>query len=183
MFDLEFFQFINGFANHSALLDWFVVVIAEYIPYIACIVAIVLWSKIPAWRERVRLSIVMAFSLLLGRGLIFEIIRFFYNRPRPFVALQFIPLFTETSYAFPSSHAIVLTTLACVVFMMSKRWGIIFFLFAIINAIARIYSGVHWPTDCIGGIIIALVSVFIAAKVFSKQNYNKEVSHEISEGV
>ncbi|RJQ25273.1 phosphatase PAP2 family protein [Candidatus Parcubacteria bacterium] len=171
MFDLGIFQFISEFANRSALADWFVVVIAEYLPYLAGIIAIILWIRIPAWRERMRLFIIITFSLLIARGFIFEIIHYFYSRPRPFIALQITPLFIETSYAFPSSHAIVLTILGCVVYMISKRWGIIFLLFACINALARIYSGVHWPTDSLGGIVIALIAVVIAIKVFPKDSY------------
>ena len=181
MFDLWFFQFINGFANQSALVDWFVVVIAEYLPYLAGIIAIILWVRVPAWRERMRLFIITTFALLIARGLIFEIIHYFYSRPRPFVALQITPLFIETSYAFPSSHAIVLTILGCVVYMVSKKWGIIFLLFAIINAFARIYSGVHWPTDSLGGIFIALIAIGIAIKVFPKE-INLQKQEEISVG-
>lgn len=170
MFDLELFQFINGFANRSVIADWFVVVIAEYLPYIVGIIAIILWVKIPNWKERVRIFLILAFSGLLARGFIFEVIRYFYNRPRPFLALEITPLFIESSYAFPSSHAIVLTLIGCSVFLFSKRWGVVFLIFAFLNAIARIYSGVHWPTDSIGGIIIAVASIFVAVKMFPQNN-------------
>lgn len=170
MFDLELFQFINGFANRSVITDWFVVVIAEYIPYVVCVIAIILWAKIPNWKERARIFLILAFSGILARGLIFEVIRYFYNRPRPFLALEITPLFIEGSYAFPSSHAIVFTLIGCSVLLFSKRWGVAFLIFAFLNAIARIYSGVHWPTDVIGGIIIAIVSIFVATKMFPKNN-------------
>jgi len=178
MFDLELFQLINGFANRSAFADWFVIVIAEYLPYVVGIIGIVLWIQVPTWRERMRLFIITAFSLLIARGLIFEIIHYFYSRPRPFVSLQLTPLFMESSFAFPSSHAIVLTILGCVVYMISKRWGFIFLLFVVINAFARIYSGVHWPTDSIGGIVIAVVSFYIAIKTFPHLSHieKKEIS-------
>ncbi|TSC52489.1 MAG: Bacitracin transport permease, PAP2 [Parcubacteria group bacterium LiPW_41] len=170
MFDLELFQFINGFANRSVIADWFVVVIAEYLPYVVGIIAAILWIKIPNWKERMRIFLILTFSGLLARGFIFEVIRYFYNRPRPFLALEITPLFVENSYAFPSSHAIILTLIGGVVFLFSKRWGIIFLVFAVLNAIARIYSGVHWPTDSIGGIVIAAISILIAVKMFPQNN-------------
>jgi len=170
MFDLELFQFINGFANRSVIADWFVIVIAEYLPYIVGIITIILWIKIPNWKERVRIFLILIFSGLLARGFIFEIIRYFYDRPRPFIALGLVPLFVENSYAFPSSHAIILTLIGCSVFLFSRRWGIIFLLFAVVNAFARIYSGVHWPTDSIAGIVIAVISIIIAVKMFPKNN-------------
>jgi len=177
MFDLELFQFINGFANRSAIVDWFVVAIAEYLPYIVGIIAIILWIKIPNWKERIRIFLILAFSGLLARGLIFEVIRYFYDRPRPFLALGITPLFLENSYAFPSSHAIVLTLFGCCILLFSRRWGAIFLVFAVVNAFARIYSGVHWPTDSIVGILIAIFSVGIAVKMFPK-NMTKAVRTE-----
>jgi undecaprenyl-diphosphatase len=170
MFDLELFQFINGFANRSVIADWFVIVIAEYIPYIVGIITIILLVKIQNWKERIRILLILMFSGLLARGLIFEVIRYFYDRPRPFLALGLTPLFMENSYAFPSSHAIILTLIGCSVLLFSRRWGIIFLVFTVINALARIYSGVHWPTDSIAGIAIAIFSVIIATKMFPKNN-------------
>jgi len=178
MFDLELFQFINGFANRSVIADWFVIVIAEYIPYIVGIVAIILWIKIENWKERIRIFFIIVFSGLLARGLIFEMVRYFYNRPRPFIALGFSPLFLENSYAFPSSHAILLTLIGCSVFLFSRRWGVIFLIFAVINAVARIYSGVHWPTDSIAGIVIAIFSVIIAVKMFPKNTIMPDLVEE-----
>ena len=170
MFDLWLFQLIHGYANRSALADWFVIVIAEYLPYLVGIISIVLWIRIPHWRERIRIILLFLFSSILARGLIFEIIRYVYNRPRPFLALGFSPLFMENSYAFPSSHAIVLTLIGCSVYVFSKRWGMIFLGFAFINALARIYSGVHWPTDSSVGILIAAFSFFVATKMFPRNN-------------
>lgn len=187
MFDYGLFQFIHGFANQSAFVDWFFVFIAEYLPYVMVLVSFVLFAKVPAWKQKLRVFIVTAFALVISRGLIFEIIRYVYERPRPFLALGFEPLFQEPSFAFPSSHAIILTVFALMTISVSRKWGYAFLLFVFINGFARVYSGVHWPTDILGGICIAAISVFIAARVFPRNQFEPSLeqapvkSEEIAE--
>jgi len=53
-------------------------------------------------------------------------------------------------------------TLAMVVFYRNRKWGTWFFIWALINGIARIYVGVHWPLDILGGALIGILSaIFI----------------------
>ncbi|HEY5988584.1 MAG TPA: phosphatase PAP2 family protein [Streptosporangiaceae bacterium] len=41
--------------------------------------------------------------------------------------------------------------------MLPRRWGVIAFVLAACNAVARVYLGAHNPLDVVGGVAIAAV--------------------------
>ena len=88
------------------------------------------------------------------------IIRFFYHEPRPFSFYNFTPLFNEAGWSFPSAHAAWFFALALVVFFANRKWGWWFIALAVLMGLARIYAGVHWPMDIVGGAIVGLLSAW-----------------------
>ena len=92
------------------------------------------------------------------------------HAPRPFVTLQNIhPLVSETPYdSFPSGHATVFFALATVIYCYDKKWGIVFFILAILIALSRVVSGVHYPGDVLAGAAIGIAVSYIAFKALSK---------------
>ena len=48
--------------------------------------------------------------------------------------------------------------LATAVWFANRKWGAWYFILATLMGIARIYAGVHWPLDIIGGAAIGIVS-------------------------
>ena len=58
------------------------------------------------WRKHISLALQMVAAVILSRGIITEIIRFFWHRSRPFVEQNFIPMISHAdSASFPSGHA------------------------------------------------------------------------------
>jgi undecaprenyl-diphosphatase len=160
--DLALFNLIRTFVGKSSIVDWVGVLIAQYLPYVMGIAALVFLLKITPWKARAEALLVAALALLLSRGLLTELIRFFYHaRLRPFVALGFTPLIMESSASFPSGHAAFFFALSAVVFSMNRTWGWWFFALSLLNGIARVYVGVHWPSDIVGGAIIGILSFFV----------------------
>lgn len=161
-FNQVFFQSIYGLSHKNFLLDGLVVFCAQYLPYllIACFLVLVFYEE--GRRRKWYLFLEAALAIILSRGLLTEIIRFFYHHSRPFDALGFMPLTPESGASFPSGHAALFFALAMVVFFRNRKWGVWFFIFALLNGIARIYVGVHWPLDIVGGAVTGILSaVFI----------------------
>jgi membrane-associated phospholipid phosphatase len=59
--------------------------------------------------------------------------------------------------SFVSGHAIITFAIAgLLVLVLPRRWGIVAFVLASLNAVARVYLGAHNPLDVIGGAAVGL---------------------------
>ena len=166
LFDTTIFNLIFGLARKSKFLDDLGIFLAKYLPYILVALAIFLILKQKNWKNQIYVFSLITLSVILSRGIITEVIRFFYHRSRPFEVLGFQPLVQLWhSFAFPSGHVAAFFALAFAVFFISKYWGIWFIIAACLMGLARIFIGIHWPTDIVGGILIAFISVLIVKKL------------------
>ena len=160
------FENIFQFAGRNSFFDAVGVFFADYFVYLLFIGLIIfIFTFFSHWRSRWVFISALVLVVILGRGIITEGIRFFYDSPRPFVVLGVEPLIMESSRSFPSGHATFLFSIATIVFYFNRRWGSVFFVAATINGIARIFVGVHWPFDIVGGIVAGLLSGILVYKL------------------
>jgi undecaprenyl-diphosphatase len=71
-------------------------------------------------------------------------------------------------YGFVSSHAA--NSMSLVIFSMSilkhKKWFIIFWLMPLLVGYSRIYLGVHYPADILGGFVVGSFWAYIFVRIF-----------------
>ncbi len=155
--NLSLFNLIFGLSRKNFLLDSLGVFFAVYLPYLLILGFFWILFRQTGWRKRIFFFAEAAIAVILSRGLITEIIRFFYYSPRPFEFLHFQPLIPESGSSFPSGHAAFYFALATVLFFYHRRWGIWYFILSFLNGVARIFAGVHWPLDVVAGAILGIV--------------------------
>jgi undecaprenyl-diphosphatase len=144
-------------------LFYIIVFTAKYLPYLLVAGAILAFFFLPArdWKARTYFAATAILAAILARGIITETIRFFYGRLRPYEALSDIkPLFYGSSSAgsFPSGHMTFLFSVAAALFFYNKKWGGWFMAASALVGVARIISGLHWPSDIFAGALIGIIS-------------------------
>lgn len=188
-FDSTLFNTIHGLAGRWFLLDWLDIFVAVYLAYLLVIMFLVLVIKEKDKKKKAYAFAWALLSIIISRGIITEVIRFIYSRPRPFEALGFDPVFAQAKEggSFPSGHMTGYAILILPTFYLNRKWGWVYTGSIIAMGVGRIYGGVHWPSDIIGGIAIALaVSYGVKYALFRKpevvsEEEKKENIEEISE--
>lgn len=121
-------------------------------------VAFVYWNLSP--RTGMFLGMTVLFSVMIN-----QVLKLVFAVPRPFEVLAGIEgkrIETAYGYAFPSGHtqtaATIFTALALLV---GRRWfWIISVVLAVLVGVSRLYLGVHWPLDVVGGLALGLGLAF-----------------------
>lgn len=78
------------------------------------------------------------------------------NRPRPYEALNYTPLFPKTTKgkSMPSRHAFCAAGIAVAAFYISPPLGLLSGVLAVCVAVSRVLSGVHYPSDVLAGLAL-----------------------------
>lgn len=104
------------------------------------------------------------FAVLLVFGTVINLLlKFVYQRPRP----DFFPLMFESTYSFPSGHAMnSFIFYACLAYFINRNtksrkiriYTVAFFgLLVLLIGVSRIYLGVHYPSDVLAGYIAGIL--------------------------
>ena len=170
--DVKLLYFLNSFAAKSAFFDSLVIFLASYFQlFVIAAFLFLLYFSAYSKREKFYIFWATFISVVTARFIITEIIRFFYHRPRPFLAHdldQLIYKYVNTG-SFPSGHAAFFFAMATAVYFYNKKWGIGFFIAAILMNISRVIAGVHYPSDILAGAIIGIyIGIILCYYVFRK---------------
>jgi undecaprenyl-diphosphatase len=153
-------------AGKHPLLDRFWVFCARYL--IVLFGLLFLWSWWSVWRQstdavtRTVLLYAPLAAIIVNETVSWGIgyLRF---RPRPFVENHLTPLvrIAPGMKSFPSDHAVISFSLATLIALMwvgvSPWFGIAAYATALVISVARVVSGVHYPSDVIAGATLGIL--------------------------
>ena len=116
------------------------------------------------------------FSILINLGIIFDPInKCMVGRERPTDSVVSV-LAQETSASFPSGHALSATIfygflLYLIISLLVKHkrvWVFILISTILLIGVSRIYLGVHWPSDVLGGYVIGAIWLTFGIYIYKK---------------
>lgn len=175
--DQSLLLWLNQFAGHSAALDMAVRGIANiYLIKLGLFSAALWWlwfrrEETDAGRRLV-VDAIAAVVLAVAMSILIQAVM--PARPRPLhdAGLPFVPPIGQSRDAlknwssFPSDNAALGFALAATFLRASRPWGLLACLWAAaVIALPRVYLGLHYPGDVIGGALIGMLSAFAVTRL------------------
>lgn len=123
-----------------------------------------------------RNGVLMMFSLLLNFLVNNLFLKNLLARTRPYEAVAGLHRIIEaqSDYSFPSGHTGCSFAAAVVIYVMfPRKAGIAAMILAVLIALSRLYVGVHFPTDVIGGAVIGTAAALLVCRIY-KSRFEKE---------
>lgn len=162
--------------GHNEILTKILVFITNFgsVKYIVAICVLLLIFYKPK-KKLINLYGVTIVSTILN-----NVIKFIFRRPRPILMGSLVPVF-ESTYSFPSGHAMATTTFyGYLIYMLYKSdtrkplkiAGIaLLSLLIFIVCFSRIYIYVHYFSDVITGFMCSLIILFFYIKITKKVDF------------
>lgn len=125
------------------------------------------------WNKKIK-AFFCGFLAMGIAGFMDVAITLLWQRPRPYIAhadlaMPYTAGLRVDDISFPSSHTYIAFAVATSVFLYGhRRLGVALFLLAILVAIGRVGTGLHYPSDVIGGAILGIISGVFARKIVQK---------------
>ena len=185
--DTEILLAINGWhAPWADTLMWIISAKTTWIPLYLLLVGLLIWryrqpsNNATKWLKKVPVCVVIIVAIVAAVGLsdfiASGILKDLLARPRPTRVpelegvLHLVNGYRSGQYGFVSSHAA--NTMACgLLFSLIWRNKIAtvgLMLWVAVNCYSKMYLGVHYPLDILGGLIVGALMAVVAYQVLLK---------------
>ena len=165
----KLFLMINSLAGKSHILDLLAISLANGMPYFFILVEIYLYFVAKKKKE----AIFAFYSVVMALGISF-LISLFYTHNRPFMDNLGVALIQhKPDTSFPSDHTTFLFAIAWSFMFFRVRFWSLFLVLAFLGGITRVYTGVHYPFDILGGMVVGLIGagiIYICREKLEKLN-------------
>lgn len=162
--DTKGYEFISGFSSKGVTL--FMKCITYFGSVYVLVPLIVIVFMITKSRK---LNIVIGSNLVIVT-ILNQVLKFIFQRPRP----EEYRLINESGFSFPSGHSMVsMAFYGMLIYVIYRyvgnryiRYGLMGILFILILfiGISRIYLGVHYTSDVIGGFLLSISYLIVYIK-------------------
>jgi undecaprenyl-diphosphatase len=165
MTDGALFQAVNGLAGHVDVIDDVVEAASRDVPLLLIGLLFVAWfwpgdMITRGQRQLGAIAATIAATVALGVN---QVIIRLWDRPRPFVSHHATLLLAPShDPSFPSDHATFGFAIAVALAIAAWRIGVIALVLAALMAFARVYTGEHYVTDVLGGLLVGATFAVLA---------------------
>ncbi|MFF0622852.1 phosphatase PAP2 family protein [Streptomyces sp. NPDC004296] len=167
--DVDVLDGINGLAKHAPQgVNRAMEFIGEYgiIAALGVLCLIVWWSARRRPEGPAAIAGLVWAPLAAGLALLANVpIRGFVQRPRPFKDHAGLTVLIpgKSDFSFVSDHATLTMAVGVGLFIAHRRFGLIGIGLALLEGFCRVYMGVHYPTDVVGGFALGTAVALLLA--------------------
>ncbi|MEP0823389.1 MAG: phosphatase PAP2 family protein [Ignavibacterium sp.] len=170
--DLGIFYFINH-TLQNAVFDAVMPVVTDLNKIPAVLVAVaglLIFLAVRGGATGRSAVIVLIITIAFSDQLNSSWVKHLFERVRPCHVLNDVHLLVScgSGYAFPSSHAVNNAAGAVVLSFFYRKWTAAFVAFAALVAFSRVYVGVHYPGDVLGGLLLGSACGGLTVLLFVK---------------
>jgi undecaprenyl-diphosphatase len=165
--EYSFEQWVNRLVHAHPLVASVVVEFSNWGVALFGALAVGLWLLSPPgdtrWKRACAAGLAAAALGLVAN----QAISHLWDRARPYEAhAGIVPLLPRSADpSFPSDHATAALAIAFGVFFVSRRAGWFFLAFAALVSASRVLAGMHYPTDVLASLVVAVASGFVTARL------------------
>ncbi|CAM4139944.1 undecaprenyl-diphosphatase [Acinetobacter pragensis] len=154
--NLYLFNLLNAPEQASSIMMHYAIFIAHDLIYVMLLIFAILWLR---GGYQVKKQILKAFIFTCITLSISEIASAVFSTPRPFVMDLGRTLIEHSpTGSFPSNHMTIFSSIAFAYYFSAQREvGKFLIILAWLVAWSRVYVGVHFPIDMVGGFLLALL--------------------------
>ncbi len=156
------FSVLFGTDPYPSPVDTFIVVTAQYVPFLVPLVGLIVWVLLNrGGKVTLGVRAVIAFALALVLIKVFAMV---HTDPRPFVVNPSVkPLFPHAAdNGFPSDHTTMVVTVSLLVILYRRWLGVALLVVSTLVGWARVAAHVHHTQDIVAGAVIGVIAVAVA---------------------
>lgn len=161
--DKDLFFLIFNLNGRNLLLDQLMIFGTTSLIYLTILLTLILAIKGGIKEKKAFLLLILAIPIAI---ILIKTIHIFYFEARPFVDFNFLPIVPEdVDASFPSRHATIASVIAFAYTYLKSKWAFLLLPVMLWIGISRIYVGVHYPLDVLGGLATGLLSLILAMQI------------------
>ncbi len=168
--DAALFLFVNR-SLQNPVFDFLMPFITDLNRHriVLVLVAVLLLAMLVKGGKRGRLAVAaLVLGIAFSDQVNSSVIKFVLERPRPCHVLANVHLLVGcgSGYSFPSSHAVNTVCGAAILAFFYPRAAVWLYAFAATVCFSRIYVGVHYPSDVLGGAVLGFFAGLLIITLF-----------------
>ena len=170
--DIALTQLINNLSGRIPAFDLVMIAVTNYGIYALVAATALLWWKRDQRAEARNACLVAGLSFLASLALN-QVLLLFLHRIRPYDAgVSHLLIAPNPDWSFPSDHATAAA--AIIAGLWSKklpRIAVLFGMFAALICFSRVYVGVHYVSDVVGGMAIGTLVASVLAQHYRDDSW------------
>lgn len=163
--DIALFKFINLHLSNpifDVFFPWWTDVQKSW-PFLFVFLPLLLIYQI--YKKNIyffKVLVVLGITLFIGSQINHHFLKPFFDRTRPVAEILLIS--PQGSPSFPSGHTVSAFIIAFVFSYYFPKQRVLFITLASLTGFSRIYCGVHYPSDVLGGVLFAFITSLLVIK-------------------